>query len=308
MLPSRRFLPVTRASSADGNNTTSSGRSDPPVSVPPNTSRAVWLGRALFILCLSAVAVGLGVGTHRLLTDAETDLANQQFASIAERALKGALDIANRKLNAATALSTTIGHMHPNASDWPFVTVPGFEQISQEMLDISSGGDMGFFPLVSPEQRVAFEAFAYDFYETVGYPSGAGKSVFGRGMYRFDFTPGVAQDGRIRDFGNGTTWGSPYDVMIPIFQYDHTAYPFLMFNTHSDEVRGQAWDRMMDCANDTTIENPSHMCGGITELLYSPSAGPLPFAGIGAPIFPAHNPQQVRIHQSEGLSFIMSLV
>ena len=254
-------------------------------------SKAVWAGRILFVITLSAVAAVLGVASMRILTDAETDLADTQFASIADRALVVAQAIANRKRESVAAFARIISRMHPNADQWPTVIVPGFEEISRDLLKLSSGGDMGFFPFVMTEQIPAFESFAYEYYANSTdpvFPNNTAISSFGKGIYRFDREAGPP-DFRARETSGNTSWGSPYEILMPILQYDSVNYPFLFFNTHADETRGKAWDKMISCSRDPAIQNKSVKCGSKTSLLYADDKGDTPFAGIGSPIFPANN-------------------
>jgi hypothetical protein len=57
----------------------------------------VWVGRLLFVSSLAAVAAVLGYFTNKFLTDSETDLAEKQYESIADRALDTAAEITLRK-------------------------------------------------------------------------------------------------------------------------------------------------------------------------------------------------------------------
>ena len=119
--------------------------------------------RILFILCLLCVAVSFGFVAHKYLTDAETHLAENQFESIADRALAEALKIAEPKRWATITMASIISEIFPNADAWPFVAASGFDTILRNLLNTSSNVNMAFTPLVLPEQLAAWEDYIYDF-------------------------------------------------------------------------------------------------------------------------------------------------
>ena len=83
-----------------------------------------------------------------------------------------------------------IGNIHPNADDWPFVVVEGYEETATKLVQTISGDGVGFAPIVKPSELQDFETFAYDAYENIlGYdPNTTAISSFGKGVWAKDIT------------------------------------------------------------------------------------------------------------------------
>jgi hypothetical protein len=74
---------------------------------------------------LAAVAAVLGFLANKFLTEAETDLAERQFESIAaDRALDAALGITLRKRLATVSMASIASSLFLDAASWPNVSVP----------------------------------------------------------------------------------------------------------------------------------------------------------------------------------------
>jgi len=207
-------------------------------------SRQVWIGRILFFASLSGVAAVLGVVSHYFLTRGETELAETQFVSIADRALLEARKIVYHRRWSAMTMASVASEQNPDADKWPFVYVTGFERTVQNLLNASSGKDMGFVPFVRPEQQREWEEFAYDYYENSmlphPFPNGTGVSSFGKGIWAVDKRLN-STDNRYHDTDD--------TVFTPVFHTDEGANPLLMFNVHFEKVRKKAIDNMIDCSN-----------------------------------------------------------
>jgi len=250
----------------------------------------VWAGRILFLTCLAAVAAALGFTTHHVLTDAEKDLAVWQFESIADRALDTARGITLRKRLGTVSMATITSFNFPDVQDWPNVWIDGFEDIATQLIATSNGREMGFCPLVLPDQLASFESFAYTSYDSV-FPDGAGTSSFGKGVYGVDPALGTS-DNRYRETDGSTTYQSPNKVFAPILQHNKGVHPVLMLNVHFQESRGIIIDNMIACADRLAKEEETINCGSaITDMLYLTdldlTAGP--GALIMQPIYPANN-------------------
>jgi hypothetical protein len=184
-------------------------------------SRAVWAGRIVFLLFLVSVATALGVLTWYFLTGAEKELAEAQFESIADRALNGAYEIAIRKRLGTISMASVVAQMRPDADIWPFITIPGFETISNNLVATSSGRDMGLAPLVTPEQLADFEDFIYDFYENKRdppFPNGTATSSFGKGVWGIDPSFGTS-DKRYHETDGTTSYDSPHKIFAPVIHH-----------------------------------------------------------------------------------------
>ena len=162
-----------------------------------------------------------------------------------------------------------ISNAHPNAADWPYVAIDGFNEIAADLIETSSGRGLTFIPIVHPDQVETFEAFAYDYYETKQRPpfediDAIGMSSFGRGIYAYHdsntttscmttntTTTNTSDDNRYHDTTGNTSWCSKRHFMAPIFQIevgDTNVERLLMFNHYSREDRGVIVDDTIECS------------------------------------------------------------
>jgi len=218
-----------------------------PISVQ---SKAVWVGRIIFLVCLITVAIVLGIVTYHVLQQAETQLAESQFESLAERALTEAQGIAKKKRLGTISMASVTAQMLPDASVWPFVTIPGYETITKNLIETSAGREMAFCPLVRPEQLSDFEDFAYDYFENKRvppFPTGTGMSSFGKGVWGRDENS-TAPDKRYRVTNGDKTYESPYKVIAPVLQHNLGPFPALMLSLRFEKDRGLAVDEVIDCS------------------------------------------------------------
>jgi hypothetical protein len=228
----------------------------------------VWAGRILFLLCLAAVAAALGFLANKFLTEAETDLAERQFESIADRALDAALGITLRERLGTVTMASIASSLFPDAASWPNVRVPWYETISSNLIETSSGRAMGLCPLVTPAQLESFEEHVY---ESV-VPVGAAISSFGKGVYGVDRSLNTT-DNRYHETDGSTAWSSPNRIFAPLLQHSKgSKFPGLMQNIHHDPTRGKAIDDLIKCSASRTVddgdENQMRECGVITDMVF----------------------------------------
>ena len=262
------------------------------------TSRAVLAGRVLFLSFLTAVAAVLGFLAHFFLSNSETELAETHFNAIADRALSSAKEITRRKTLGTVSLASVVANRNPNATDWPFVVVNGYEDMSTNLIETSSGREMGFCPLVTPDQLSAFETFAYDYYQNSRkppFPNGTATSSFGEGIWGVD--PELdTKDKRYHESDGTTSYDSPNKIFAPILHHNEGPHRALMINLHFQETRGRLIDDMIACSSvrGTSIDE-NMACGGITDMLIltSQEVEPGPGALIMQPIYPAYDPFEV---------------
>ena len=271
----------------------------------PKTSK-VSAGRFAFVLCLMATAVILGFLAYVSITRSEEGLATvqndalaDQYDSIADRALVAALGINLRKRLGTISLSTIISYSLPNADAWPFVTLPGYEEITSYLIKTSSGREMAFAPLVTPDKRTDFEDFAYDFFENKHrppFPNGTGVSSFGKGIWGID--PNLnTSDNRYRMTNATPTYDSPNRLFLPLLQHNAGPHLALLLDMRFEELRGRTFDRIVECAQSRMKSGEFLECGAITPTIYlaiqNVSDGP--GALVMQPVFPANNLTTVRI-------------
>jgi hypothetical protein len=260
-------------------------------------SRAVGLGRYVFIATLILVAALLGYGGHLLLTRAETNLAESQFITINERALSSAVGIAGRKLLGGDAVATFVGYALPDAEPWPFVFVPGYNDIVANIVPTSLSKGLNFAPIVLPEQAEAWEEFAYDYYDNF-FPNGTSPapaiSSFGKGMWAKDSSVN-SSDHRFHDISGETPWGSPNKILVPKMHHSIYNSPLLQFQVHYPPIHGRTIDGVIECSKiRAKSDDPRSInCGTISEFAISNcQCGPGGLVVI--PIYPANNFTTVR--------------
>lgn len=218
------------------------------------------------------------------LTNTEKDLGETHFESIADRALDTALEIVLRKRLGTVSMASITSYQFPDTESWPFVIINGYEAISSNLIETSSGREMGFCPFVTPEQLPLFEEFAYEYYEEQ-FPSGAATSSFGKGV--FGVNPALnTTDKRYHETDGSTYYDSPNKVFAPILQHNLGNHPALMLNLHFQETRGTLIDNLITCSKTNYDE-----CTSITDMLIltSQEVEPGPGALIMQAIYPANN-------------------
>lgn len=256
------------------------------------TSRIVVWGRVIFVFSLVSAAVVLGYLGYRYTRQAETSMANDQFASLATRVLHYSVQTFGQKRLALLSMSTYIGQWNPRASDWPFVVQPGFEEMSRHLLDTISGDDLGFLPIVNASVLSDWEQFAYDYYYNKRNPPFAPNTVgnvsFGFGVWSTDPTTGE----QYHDNQPTTTWNSSRPTMkTPVLHVDDHTNLIVMYNLYSNEVRGSPIDEIMDCVEQKLqpdIRNCSSISNIIPNMLkWKGAIGP--GAVLYQPVFPRDN-------------------
>lgn len=255
-----------------------------------NKRTNVCLSRNLFWLALAVVGAGLSVAAYYILERSESSQVQVRYEGIADRALTSARDIVQRKRLGVATMADTVAWIQRNASDWPFVTVTGFESMANNIMKTSKARSLGLVPLVTPEQRVAFEDFAYDFFHFTRDPpfsNTTGVSPFGKGIWQN--TPEGKKP--VNPTGENT-WGSPHKIFAPILQHSSgDKVPVLLSNINSSPQRGIMVDYMMDCRKEGDDTSNAKSCGVLTDMIDLPQANSEgPDAIMMEPIYPAQNP------------------
>lgn len=286
------------------------------------SSRAVIIGREIFIIFILAVAGVFGYLAYHFLTGAEENLAAEQYMSVTAGALLNVRSLAENKLVHGTQIMAKhVGWTFPNASDWPFVWVPSYWDIMEEVLPTSIWSGVNLAPIVMPEQAAAFEDFAYGkFAETFGANTTMGAtSHFGKGIWVQDKVRVNTSDHRYHDTtGIPIYEGSPYNYLAPKLQDGLVFTPYTMMNVHGFEVQGKSLDAVMNCSKvrkeNPTNEDFSHPQGcsdseGVAcapnpkQFRCSALSGIVPakdikdehgiFGFIATPIYPANDPYEL---------------
>ena len=170
--------------------------------------------RLLFTIGLLVVAAVVGLAALFILQDQETKLYKAEFGSLSNQILDSAVDDLKVITAGANVLASVIGNAFPNATQWPYVALPGYQDIAMDLIKLTSASNIGFTPLVYSDQQAEFEEFAYAYYEAdPSTPAGTANHSFGQGI--FAVNPSLPnKDKRYHDSGK-TYWGSPNILLAP---------------------------------------------------------------------------------------------
>ena len=167
-------------------------------------------------------------------------------------------------------MSAVVGETFHNASEWPFVTVNGYDHIV-DVLSRSGGHDnMGFAPIVQAgEEQSRWEDFAYDFFDSRilndGWPNTTGINKFGKGIWRMKKTP----DGPVRIPDNDAVT-LERGMLTPLIQccVDNPGDPILLFNLYSESVRRETMNGILECSKMRQAqESPDESCFSMTPFV-----------------------------------------
>ena len=256
-------------------------------------NRALLL-RGAMLLCLSCTTAVCGTVTFYLLSDQETKLAETQYESISASALDAIVADVERKVLGNQVLAAVAANFYPDLEMWPNVTIPGFKEIALKIRtsSLKSSYAVGVSSIASLDQQSQFEAFAAEnIAET--YPPGVGVTSEGVVIWKVDPTIS-AGDPRVRDSTGITDWGSEYDgLLVPVFQVeadDPSIFNLVMFNLHTDEVRGRAIDSVLRCVEAAVKQSDYPACGAASSRAASfLNLDTSRFFSIYEPVFPANN-------------------
>lgn len=285
-----------------GSMASSSSGSDTAVSATKDEapSRAVGYGRIIFIMFLAAMAALLGFLGFYFLSETETKLAEAEFITINERALNSAVGIAYRKLLGGDAMAAVISNALPDAEPWPFVFVPGYNEIVANVVPTSLSKGLNFAPIVLPEEAVAWETFAQNAYNDffgedlmgrTGASHEPGVSSFGFGMWAKDGKTN-SSDGRFHDTTGETPWESPNKILVPKMHHAFYNSNLLLFQAHFPKIHGTTIDGVIECSKiRAESDDPKSIkCGTISDFAFSNSPGVGPGGLVIIPIYPANDP------------------
>ena len=251
---------------------------------------AICASRTLFLLILWLVAAILGALAFRQSSYYEQVVAEQQFKSLAAKALREAKRTLEARRWAAVSMSRSVAELYPNASAWPYVEWWGFESLAASMLETSGGHELAFVPFVATEKSEQYNDFAHQVYAQLQY------TVNNKGIWELDSTNNDLAPESMGD----TTYNSSFPFLSPIFRTDKGADPALLFNIHSLENTGVWLDKMLQC---NQMQNSSHFCGVITDLFQINKLGGKWGASHWIPIRPDGDPDTVSFFLC-GLAFV----
>ena len=269
-----------------------------------NRSRAIGYGRVFFVGALMAAAAVLGYFTEHFLHQAEDEKAQMRYESAVQHALEMTRTIAKNKLHGTSALAKVVEYAVPNVQQWPFITVPGFFEIANDIVPTSIAGGLSVAPIVLPEQVPTFEAFAYDFFDKQFPGQHAAESDFGKGIYSRD-CGSQFPDGKCHDTTGQVDFDTPMDILTPKLLHSKGNHPLLMYNVHHEVVKGSVIDAGIQCGRDNAlVENRTNVhCQAVSEMVFSTKNGAGAF--VVTPIFP--DQKTVRFVPGWGSCYSLSL-
>lgn len=219
--------------------------------------------RFLTLVCIIIAAGGLSYASYYTVAYFESRLQNEEFSSLAKQLEASTLKSMHRKVCALRSLSEIFSFSCADPNIWPNCSFPiiPFFNITDPLIEMTELRTLAFAPIVAPDQVPQFEKFAYDTYESNGFPS-MGISSFGRGIYSVNTTHG----GRYRDT-QGPSLNNQHQLLTPVhlagnLEENRAA---IMFNLYSEEFRISAIDFMINCF----LAGGRHdECVSITDIIH----------------------------------------
>jgi len=240
-----RSAATARRSQSSNNNT------DAPNSEgqPTLTGRAVWAARTAFLVILFLLAALLGVATHHVLRNNETQAANDQFNTTSLNAVNQVKNRVAQQALAAASLAVGIERRYHSAAPFPLVTPGGFPQAAQLLQQATNAHGFCYTPLVDPTEQDDFVAYMYPAYAAAGYPSDTAVSSFGRGIWAINLTSN-ASDASISRY-HDTTGRNPYSsvtkhtTQLPVAWSSNGPVDLLLFNIHLSPTIARAVEPLL---------------------------------------------------------------
>ena len=210
--------------------------------------------------------------------------AKGRFESIAERALVIASLRMEEKKYSANALAHMASSVGPTPDFWPNLAIPNYERIAGSLRNVTQGEEMILCPLIHaarPLEQASFEEFVHHYVHgnsgTISHVQEnhdhngtllPGESSFGFGI--FSLGNDSAPDNRYHDTTGNTTWGSPFPILVPAFQFDQGFHhPHLLMNLHQGQITGQTIDGIIRCSlQRTELDDFSRECGALTDFIW----------------------------------------
>jgi hypothetical protein len=229
-----------------------------------NLARVTFTG---FLVIASAL---LGYATWHLAAQSEKRLAEREFKSNGESASNTAQVIVSQKIRNSKTISLIYSENYPRAEEWPFVAIPGFTALSNNVLGsnsrlsgVSSVLQLVFSPIVTPDKMEEFEEFAYNYYRDT-YPGGTIMQTFNDGIYDFLVNNGTTQL-RYLDANESMPFNSKYALFAPIFQQNTGDSSTLMLNLRFDPSRVDATDALVECYEEKKLNTSTECFAFVAE-------------------------------------------
>ena len=119
--------------------------------------------RTLVLLILIVAATAICVVVYFISKNTEVEQFKAQYDGITTKLL-GSFEMLTSRMSAINSISTAatiVGFDRTsNTTNWPFVTLPSFEQRASTVLALSLGLDVSLYPIVTPQDRDEWEQYS----------------------------------------------------------------------------------------------------------------------------------------------------
>jgi hypothetical protein len=116
------------------------------------------------ILIISATMIGMGI--HRYIENSEQTTFEAKYHADANKVfamIGSSIDKTLGTLNALSMLYVSYGNIDsPNSTTFPFVTIPNYALQISKMLHLTDGLYISVVPIVTPNEKQAFERYMYE--------------------------------------------------------------------------------------------------------------------------------------------------
>jgi hypothetical protein len=227
-----------------------------------DTEKQIICLRAMLLFSLLAAAALCGYGSFALINQYEKRLLQEQYDAVTSRfeeSVRSTMRNSARRLKTLGVVMATECSTYEHFPNCSYPMDP-FLNLSMPLVE---SGDMrlhGYAPIIASDQVDEFEAFAYSFYESEGYP-GLGQSRGFKGISAVNATTGLA----FHDTAGFQDGG--HKILTPVLQAApiESNRPAIMFNLYSQQIRVNAIDFMLDCYKEKQSEEE---CTSITDIIY----------------------------------------
>ena len=248
-------------------------------------SRINYLRLAVFASIILA-AVSVGTFSYYMFRGFESTLFDEQYSSAASLLSDSIHRGLQNKIHASEGTATYFQYAF-NMSDWPNVTLPGFDTIYSYQISLADLQEITFHPLIHISYRKIWESYARNNVDKLDGDISLIESINGS----WPVTKGIY---KINDQTNILSYDDSYDI-APV--YPNIKFPIwqvspmsiyknqIMFNSHSQYNQATAIDLAMNTST-TTVSDVIHLEKDSSYInpaanMYSPILNPYTNASLG---------------------------
>jgi hypothetical protein len=236
----------------------------------PNSK--IFFLRVLVTSSLIIAAAIIGTINYLTLTKKELRFGEDQYKAISSQALDVMVGSFTRMSKGALVMAKAYAYASPNSTAWPYIGLAGFNDMAQQLGELSSLDNLVFAPRIVPAQRNQFVSYMRAFWAadpTMPDLTGTPQSFLG--LYSLDAAgmPYPDFDGKVFAFP------STHDnVLWPPFQMTFSADltpAILGYNVHTNPLFGVPLDGLQDCVTAAgSFEDARNKCGFFSDIVPLP--------------------------------------